>query len=171
MAIQEIRVAEYTCEKCGWKWISRINGKDGTVPQRCARCKSRNWNRKGITPEEKGLRKRIHGFKGLYDYAGILLESRLGYDAKISWQNGLIEQFLNLSPQPTVSELRQVVYPEGLMLRPLNSQNQYDRIGYVPDPEEPELHTYNLQKFIELRRYEAQRRQEIMLQIINSRTK
>ena len=117
------------------------------------------------------MRKRIRGFKKLYDDTGILLESRLGHDATINWQNGLIEQFLNLNPRPTVSELKQVVYPQGLLLRPLDSQNQFDRIGYVPDPKKPSWHKYDPQKFIELRRHEAQRRQEIMQQIIESRAK
>src|SRR5215207_1125599 len=166
MAIQKILVSEYTCERCGWKWINRINGKDGLIPQRCASCKGRDWNRRRITPEEKGLRKRIRGFKRLYDYAEFLLKRRLGYDATINWQDDLIEQFLNLNPRPTISELKQVVYPQGLLLRPLDSQNQFDRIGYVPDLEELELHRYNPQKFIELRRHEAQRRQDVMLKII-----
>jgi hypothetical protein len=83
MSIHKVEVSEYTCGTCGWKWISRVNGKDRPVPQRCAKCKSRNWNRGRITPEENGLRRRIRGFKTLYDYAGNYLESSLGYDAII----------------------------------------------------------------------------------------
>jgi len=44
MTIYVIRVKEYECAKCGHKWINRINGKDGPIPERCAKCKRVNWN-------------------------------------------------------------------------------------------------------------------------------
>jgi hypothetical protein len=136
-----------------------------------AKCKSENWNREGITPLENGLRRRIKGFKRLYDYAGYYFENSLGDDAIIHWSEGLTEQFLNLNPRPTISELKQVVYPEGLILRPLDSQNQFTSRGYVPDLKVPGQMKYNPGEYTKFRRYEAQRRQEIMLQIIKSRTK
>jgi hypothetical protein len=89
----------------------------------------------------------------------------------IHWPDGLIERFLNLNPRPTIPELKQVIYPQGLILRPLDSQNQFTGIGYVPDPKEPGWQKYDIRKYVELRRHEAQRRQEIMMQIIKSRTK
>jgi phage FluMu protein Com len=55
MTIYVIRVKEYECAKCGHKWINRINGKDGPIPERCAKCKRVNWNgglEIGTTPEE-----------------------------------------------------------------------------------------------------------------------
>jgi hypothetical protein len=45
----------------------------------------------------------------------------------------MTEKFLNLNPRPTISELKQVVCPQGLAIRPLNSQNQYIGLGLVPD--------------------------------------
>jgi predicted Zn-ribbon and HTH transcriptional regulator len=44
MTIYVIRIKEYECAKCGYKWIDRINGKDGPIPERCAKCKRVNWN-------------------------------------------------------------------------------------------------------------------------------
>ena len=157
MSIQNIQVSEYTCERCGYKWVNRTNGKDEPIPARCAKCKSENWNREAITPQEKGLRRRVRGFKRLYDYARYYFENSLGEDAIIHWPNGLIEQFLDLNPRPTISELSQVVYPEGLILRPLNSQNQFTGRGYAPDLKIPGRLQYNPGEYTKLRRHEAQR--------------
>jgi hypothetical protein len=45
MSIKTVQVREFECERCGWKWVSRINGKDIEVlPRGCAKCKSRLWN-------------------------------------------------------------------------------------------------------------------------------
>ena len=70
MPVSKIQVNEYHCIKCGYKWINRINGKDGSIPTRCAKCKTSNWDRNAISPKENGLRRRIKGFKKLYKYAG-----------------------------------------------------------------------------------------------------
>ena len=71
MAIQKIEVSEYTCEKCAYKWINRINGKDGSLPDRCAKCKKVNWNgEEDISPKERGLRRKVNGLKELYDSVG-----------------------------------------------------------------------------------------------------
>jgi predicted Zn-ribbon and HTH transcriptional regulator len=57
MTIYVIRFKEYECDKCGYRWINRINGKDGPIPERCVKCKRSNWNGEleietEITPEE-----------------------------------------------------------------------------------------------------------------------
>ena len=170
MSIQKIQVSEYTCGRCGYRWVNRNNGKDKLIPKRCAKCKSGNWNRIGVTPQEKGLRRRIRGFEKLYDYAGYYFENFLGNDAIIHWPNDLTEQFLNLNPRPTISELIQVVYPKGLILKPIDSQNQFSGRGYVPDPKMFGQLKYDPGEYVKLRRFEALRRQEIMIQIIKSRT-
>ena len=36
----EITIKKYTCERCGYSWISRIN----TLPKFCSKCKSPSWN-------------------------------------------------------------------------------------------------------------------------------
>jgi hypothetical protein len=169
MTIHKVEVSEYICETCGYRWINRINGKEGPVPKRCTKCKSKNWNDEKISPQERGLRRRVRGFKELYDELEIRSEGTAGKDAIIGWPNGLIEKFLNLKPRPTILELNQVIDPKGLVLRPLDSQNQFNRFGYVPDPTDPEMYFYDPRKYARLRKYEAQRRQEAMLKIIESR--
>jgi hypothetical protein len=69
MPIHEIQIKEYECAKCGYKWVNRINGKDGPIPDMCAKCKRVNWNNlsEDITPKENGLRRRINGFRELYE--------------------------------------------------------------------------------------------------------
>jgi phage FluMu protein Com len=43
MPIHEIQVKEYECAWCGYKWINRANGKDGDIPNKCAKCKRSAW--------------------------------------------------------------------------------------------------------------------------------
>jgi hypothetical protein len=171
MSIQKIEVSEYTCEKCGYKWINRINGKDGPLPERCAKCKKANWNgEKDISPKERGLRRRVAGFKKLYLHAGRQWIGRLDeVDYIIDWSDEITEKFLNLNPRPTIEELSQVIYSAGLPIKPLNSQNQFTRIGFIPSAEEKNCLIHNPKENVKLRRKEAKRRQEIMQQIIESR--
>ena len=69
MPVYEIQTKEYQCSWCGYKWINRFNGKDGPIPNNCAKCKRANWD-KGqvelITPKENGLRRRMKGFNKTY---------------------------------------------------------------------------------------------------------
>ena len=45
MGISTVQTTEYKCERCGWKWTRRINGKDlEDNPDKCARCKTPLWN-------------------------------------------------------------------------------------------------------------------------------
>jgi len=46
MAVNTVNTKEYTCERCGWKWVRRINGRDlEDEPAKCAKCKTNLWNR------------------------------------------------------------------------------------------------------------------------------
>ena len=166
MPVSKIEVNEYHCIKCGYKWINRVNGKDGSIPKRCAKCKTSNWDRHAIDPEENGLRRRIKGFKGLYKHAGFYWSDR---SIGNCWSDELTEKFLNLNPRPTITELKRVVYPPGLVIRPLTSQNQYNRRGLVPNPEKPGWLKYDKEKYIEILKQEAQKRQQVMQQIIETR--
>lgn len=124
MSIQKIEVSEYTCEKCGYKWINRKSGKDGSIPERCAKCKKVNWNgEEDITPQQRGLRMRVKGLKELYQHAGRHWIGRLDpTDYTINWNSELTERFLELNP--TILELKQVIYPSGLAIKPLNSEKE-----------------------------------------------
>jgi hypothetical protein len=58
MPIHDIKVKEYECAWCGYKWINRVNGKDGPIPDKCAKCKRGKWiNGESdiMTPQEIGL--------------------------------------------------------------------------------------------------------------------
>jgi hypothetical protein len=166
MPIHRIEITEYECARCSYKWVNRINGKDGPVPIRCAKCKRTSWNRNGlIKGQENGLRRRIRGYKKLYEYASFFSSD------KIHWSEDLAEKFLNLSPRPTIVELKQVVYPRDLALKPLDSQNQYSNRNFVPDPDKPGWVKYDKEEYVKLRKREARTRQEIMQHIIDSRDK
>ena len=55
------------------------------------------------------------------------------------------------------------------MSSPLDSQNQYTARGFVPDPDKPGWMKHDKEEYIKLRKQEAQKRQELMQQIIESR--
>jgi hypothetical protein len=121
--------------------------------------------REEITPIERGLRRRIKGFKELYDFAGYYWG-----DLSIAhcWSSELTETFLDLNPRPTVTELAQVVYLPGAVIT-FNSQDQYRHRGYIPDPERPGWMIYNKEEYIKILKHEAQKRQEIMQEIVKKR--
>ena len=129
MPIHKIEVSEYECMHCGHKWINRINGKDGDVPIKCAKCKRKYWNGwdqeypKGnpITPKERSLRMRLHKFEGTLNRA-------LGHGTQYR-PNELCNKFLDLNPRPTMQELYKALYPLGWNPRSTKYKN------YVPDPE------------------------------------
>jgi hypothetical protein len=166
MPISKIQVNEYQCIRCEYKWTNRVNGKDRPLPKRCAKCKTCSWDTNAMTPKENGLRRRIKGFKQVYENAGDYWTDPSITD---SWSYELAEKFLNLNPPPTIAELERVVHPPGLVMEPLNSQNQYTRRGFVPDPENPDCVKYDVEEYKKNRKLEAQKRQQIMLQIIKKR--
>ena len=101
MGLARIEVDEYTCELCGYKWINRVNGKDGPVPKRCAKCKHQHWERGPIDTLEKRWRDAI--------------KKRFGYFRQIggfhgSWQ---IETNVKLYLQgrPSVEEMKVLLHP------------------------------------------------------------
>jgi hypothetical protein len=167
MPINKIEVVEYECIKCGYKWINRVNGKDGITPIRCAKCKRTNWSEGSITPKEIALRRHISYLQEIYGF-------QLGYqhhiEGRFQWPGAqLIEKFLNLYPRPTVAELRRVLYGSGL-LNGINSQNQFRRRGWIPHPDKPGWLKYDYEKYKKLLKQEAQKQQELMQHIIDSRT-
>jgi hypothetical protein len=167
LTVSKIKVNEYQCIKCGYKWINRINGKDGPIPVRCAKCKKRNWNTEedDISPEERGLRTRIRSVKRLYKYSSLYWSNPSIDDF---WDNGLAEKFLHLNPRPTIAELRRVVYLPGLKIG-LTSQNFRRRRGFVPDPQKPGWLKYDEREYIKALQWDARKRQELIRHIIEKR--
>lgn len=143
MTITKVTVSEYECVLCGHKWINRVNGIDGPIPRKCAKCKRSHWD-KGeetiMTPEEVGLRRRIKGLPALYYYT-YRFYFKFGEnpdpEMKDLWDVPLTAMFLTLdNPRPTIEELRRVLYPSGSKIG-LDSQNRRRKRGWIPDPDKP----------------------------------
>lgn len=54
-----IEIKGFLCERCGHKWVSRVNSSH--LPIVCSKCKSPYWN---IPKKKKGLLKRVGPAKG-----------------------------------------------------------------------------------------------------------
>lgn len=163
MPMKKVEVIEYECIKCGYRWINRVNGVDGPIPKRCAKCKRTNWNQGSPTPKEIGLRRRIDSLKTIYEYQSLAL-----FRDKVNWTKGLTEKFLNLDPRPTMAELERVLYAPELVLR-LDSQNQFSHRRYVPVSDKPGLLKYDPREYEKLFKQDAQTQQQLMQMIIDSR--
>jgi hypothetical protein len=169
MTVSRIEVNEYRCLLCNYKWINRINGKDGQFPNRCAKCKARNWNEGKMTPKENGLRRRLRGMKKLYEHVAL---DFLISDPSIHkcWDSELTERFLGLYPRPTVDELKQVVRLPGLAMGLTEYQKRRSWKGYVQSPENPHKWRHDKKEYLGILRSEAQKRQDVMRQIIERRS-
>jgi hypothetical protein len=127
-----------------------------------------------VTPKERGLRRRVKGLKALYEFEDsqwfFSCWNTTGISLAKSWSDSLVDKFLNLSPPPTITELRQVLYLPGLLLEPLTSENQYSiKRGYVPDPEIPSQVKHDPEEYMRNRKLEVEKRQQAMRWIIEKR--
>ena len=165
--ISRIPVNEYECILCKYRWINRINGNDGPTPNRCSKCKARNWNEGKMTPIENGLRRRLRGMKRLYKYVAV---DFFISDPSISkwWDDELTERFLSLYPRPTIDELNQVVHLPKPVIG-LTSESRWTWKGYVPTPENPLKWKYDKKEYLRLLHSEVLKRQDTMRQIIKKR--
>src|SRR5262245_24567693 len=144
MPTHRIEVSEYECIHCGYKWINRVNGKDGPVPKKCAKCKRMNWdtgyNEDRISPKESGLRRRVKNLYDIYHVAVWRVTRPLPDISSFTVDDYLdrkvVAKFLNLEPRPTVKELVKVLFSDELKLR-FNSQNWIKMECWYPDPEKP----------------------------------
>ena len=179
MPVHKIEVSEYECAYCGYKWINRVNGKDGPMPQRCAKCKRPNWNtgynESPMTPQESGLRRRVQNLYRIYRLSVWRLTSTLPDLETFSVDDYLkpevVAKFLSLNPRPTIQELMGVLYPPGLQLG-LDSQNLIRKEAWFPDPEKPGWLKHDkppYKNYLSVVKSDAQKQQQAMQQIINSR--
>jgi len=175
MPIRQIQVNEYECAWCGYKWINRVNGKDGNIPSKCAKCKRSAWingESDVMTPQEKGLRQRIKHLGELYQ--NDTLHWRWpDEDWYIDWPSDLSEKFLSIKPRPTIQELKRVIYDTSPLERFNNGSDVLRHRGYLPDPDKPgwlkydrSKHHQNYKKLLE---EEAQKRMQLMIEIMKSR--
>jgi hypothetical protein len=162
MPILKIETSEYECSHCGYKWTNRVNGQDGPIPSRCAKCKRTGWNdglsglRDPISPEERGLRTRLHKFEG---YIPNFPSGSVAYKP-----NELCERFLGIQPRPTIDELEQALNPLEL------EWDIHKRGGCIEDPDRPGYLKYDREGWEKLLEQETQKRREYMQHIIESRS-
>jgi hypothetical protein len=64
MPVNLIQIREYECVKCGYKWINRKNGKDGSIPDRCAKCKQLDWDKGNRSNREKRYQHKLRSTVG-----------------------------------------------------------------------------------------------------------
>jgi len=170
-----IEVTEYECAKCSYKWINRINGKDGRKPIRCAKCKRWDWEEGFLSIIEKRLRRdllRIESVETphptMFGKTGISIAP-----------TDLCATFLSIYPRPTVQELETVLNPISY-LGPYNhhgfrshggtcTEQTYCGPGWIPISEEPGNYRYEKVIADEMERKEQVIRHELMQQIIDSR--
>jgi hypothetical protein len=139
MPINKIQVSEYECIHCHYKWINRVNGKDGPIPKKCAKCKRMNWNGIGegsgydpITPEERSLRVQLAKYEGQHYLFKGIPGTQYG-------PNELCKAFLNLNPRPNVVELFTALHPIGTYGNYYDSyKHRYNH--YIPDPDPDRPH-------------------------------
>ena len=115
MPITRIEVNEYECIRCGYKWINRVNGKDGPVPSKCANCKRSTWNGEAMRSREKGLRARVSNLGKFYQIISHNVDLDTSERERMStvWDERLVDQFLNdLNPRPMEEELYDVLTSE-----------------------------------------------------------
>lgn len=168
MPISKIEIKEYQCFKCGYKWTNRVNGKNGPIPKRCAACKKETWNRKSLTREGVGIRKRIRNLKDVYRSVNSYCNDT--YLCPDYWDSELAESFLDLDPPPSLEELRHALYPRGLVMD--LRHHPYSGTRWYPDPQESgrlKCDRPPYRNYLRLVQQDAHRRQRAMRQIIKER--
>lgn len=122
-----------------------------------------------MTPTESGLRTRIRNLKRYYEYQSSYWS--VGDKKKIDfgWDNELVNEFLNgTSPRPSVRELLEVFASRSFLLS-VDSQAPPGRQGLVPDPQRPGWAKYDKKAYIKILKSEAQKRMQMMRDIIKQR--
>jgi hypothetical protein len=167
-----IEVTEYECAKCSYKWINRINGKDGPKPIRCAKCKRWDWEEGYLSNIEKRLRRdllRIESVETMHP-------TMFGETGVNIAPTDLCATFLSIYPRPTVQELETVLNPVSY-LGPYNhygfrnhggtcTENIDCGPGWIPIPGS---YRFDKKKANEMERKEQEIRHDLMQHILDSR--
>jgi hypothetical protein len=126
-----------------------------------------------MIPKEVGLRRRVQNLYRVYYVSVSRLIDPLPDTFSVDdyLDRKVVTKFLNLDPRPTIEELRHVLFSPELKLR-LNSQNQLRKEAWIPNPEKPgwrkrDRRPYH--EYLKLVKADAQKQQEIMQQVIQSR--
>lgn len=175
MPFRPIQVTEYECAKCGYKWINRINGKEGLKPKRCASCKRWDWEEGYLTRLEKRIRRDI-----LKVEDNPIKFSTLDGTGSYSIPTDLCTTFLSIYPRPTLDELRIVLNPicylgpfdhrhrpllhKGTCIEQMDCGPGWRRKSYSTGPYDLDDKIYD-----EMERKEKEVRHDLMQHIIESR--
>lgn len=119
-----------------------------------------------ISPRESGLRTRIRNLKDFYQMQSYYWghpDNKKTLD--FGWDEKLVEQFLNLSPRPSTSELEDIFNGPEFAID-VDSQRKFRSRGFVPNPDKPGWLKYDKDAYLELLTSEAQKRKEMMQDII-----
>jgi len=168
----KIEVTEYECAKCDYKWINRINGKDGPKPIRCAKCKRWDWEEGYLSIIEKRLRRDLLRIESVETSHPTMFGER-GVNIV---PTDLCAAFLSTYPRPTVRELETVLNP----ISYLGPHNHYGfrshggtctektdcGPGWIPITGG---YRYDREKADEMERNEKEIRRELMQRMIDSR--
>ena len=124
-----------------------------------------------ITPEESGLRTRIRNLKDFYQMQSYYWGHPNNKETlDFGWDEKLVEQFLNLSLRPSTSELDDIFNGPEFAID-VDSQRKFRSRGFVPNPEKPGWLKYDREAYIKLLKSEAQKRKEMMQEIIKRRNR
>ena len=167
-----IEVTEYECAKCSYKWINRINGKDGPKPIRCAKCKRWDWEEGYLSNIEKRLRRdllRIESVETMHS-------TMFGETGVNIAPTDLCATFLSIYPRPTVQELETVLNPISY-LGPYNHHGLRNHGGTCTEKIDcgpgwipiTGGYRYDKEKAKEMERKEEEIRHELMQHVIDSR--
>jgi hypothetical protein len=175
MPCHKIEVTEYECAKCGYKWINRINGKDGPRPTRCAKCKNWDWEEGRMTSIEKHLRGNLRRILRRMYPENYHQPYSVSPDDTTRESKILVWRFLNwTSPRPTIEELQKIIDPPINYVKELGLQEATDK--------KTGEKKYRLKKGdrrykeitnvkIKIKELKKQKRTELMQQVIDSRGK
>jgi hypothetical protein len=177
MPIRKVEVTEYQCAKCSYRWINRINGKEGQKPRRCANCKRSDWEEGYLSSRQKQLRRDLLKIeKNQVKYPTVF-----GDTAFFPIPTDICAAFLGIWPRPTEHELRVVLNPICYLgpydhsWRPNYSHRGTcsDQIrccpGWIPIPNEPGRYAYDEKINENMIKKEKEVRHQLMQHIIDSR--
>ena len=85
------------------------------------------------------------------------------------WDDKLVEHFLNLNPRPTTTELSEVFASPDFTIKVRSPKYRRKYAGYVPIPDKQGFLRMDKYAYIELLKSEANKRKEIMQEIIQKR--
>jgi hypothetical protein len=178
MPCRQVEVTEYECAKCGHKWINRINGKEGPIPKRCAKCKRWDWDEGYLSRLEKRLRRDILKI----EVNEIRFPAALGGTELYSIPTDICATFLSIVPRATVEELKVVLNPICYLgphhhgISPLSHtgtcSDQVDTRcypGWSPIPDKPGHYRFDQKMYEEMVKKEKEIRHQLMQHIIDYR--